>query len=116
MESGQTAQNFETLKRIDSEGNEFWFARALGKALGYRDFRNFTKVIEKAVVACESTGHKAFDHIVEVNEMIETEKKRFKNLRIKKMINCQQGLVLRSKSSDLEAQMAGYLEELGYGS
>jgi DNA-damage-inducible protein D len=74
MESGQTAQNFETLKKIDSEGNEFWFARALGKALGYRDFRNFTKVIEKVVVACESTGYKAFDHIVEVNEMIETGK------------------------------------------
>jgi hypothetical protein len=32
------------------------------------------------------------------------------------MINCQQGLVLRSKSSDLEAQMAGFLEELGYDS
>ncbi|WP_339721304.1 hypothetical protein [Marinomonas primoryensis] len=30
------------------------------------------------------------------------------------MINCQQGLVLRSKSRDLEAQMAGFLDELGF--
>lgn len=30
------------------------------------------------------------------------------------MINCQQGLVLRPKSSDLEAKTAGFLEELGF--
>lgn len=66
--------NFETLKQIDAEGNEFWYARALSKALGYTDFRNFSKVIEKAATACEASGHNVSDHVVEVNEMINTGK------------------------------------------
>ena len=40
-------QSFEDIKHIDKDGNEFWYARALGKLLGYSDFRNFIKVIEK---------------------------------------------------------------------
>lgn len=63
--------NFETLKQIDAEGNEFWYARALSKALGYTDFRNFSKVIEKAATACEASGHNVRDHVVELNEMVE---------------------------------------------
>lgn len=66
--------NFETLKQIDAQGNEFWYARALSKTLGYTDFRNFSKVIEKAATACKASGHKVSDHVVEVNEMINTGK------------------------------------------
>ncbi len=63
-------QSFEDIKQIDKEGNEFWYARALGKLLGYSDFRNFTKVIEKAKEACINSGHGISEHIVEVNEQL----------------------------------------------
>jgi len=63
-------QNFEQIKQVDEYGNEFWYARALAKILDYADFRNFTKVIHKAISACEASGNKASDHIVEVNEMV----------------------------------------------
>lgn len=63
-------QNFEQIKQIDEYGNEFWYARALAKILDYADFRNFTRVIKKAISACEASGNKALDHIVEVNEMV----------------------------------------------
>ena len=63
-------QNFEQIKQIDEYGNEFWYARALAKILDYADFRNFTKVIHKAISACEASGNKASDHLVEVNEMV----------------------------------------------
>lgn len=64
-------QDFESIKQMDEQGREFWFARALGKLLEYSDFRNFTNVIEKARIACEVSGNKASDHIVDVTEMID---------------------------------------------
>lgn len=64
-------ESFESIKQLDEQGNEFWYARALAKLLDYRDFRNFTKVIEKAKTACEASGYAVSDHVVELTEMIE---------------------------------------------
>ena len=66
----QHHQTFEEIKQIDKNGNEFWHARALAKLLDYTDFRNFTKVIDKAKEACINSGFDVNDHIVEVNEEI----------------------------------------------
>lgn len=63
-------QSFEDIKQVDKNGSEFWYARTLGKLLGYRDFRNFSKVIEKAKKACINSKYTLPDHIVEVNEMV----------------------------------------------
>ncbi|MBL7002491.1 MAG: DNA damage-inducible protein D [Gammaproteobacteria bacterium] len=69
-----STQTFEQLKQVDEHGNEFWYARPLSKILGYTDFRNFIKVVNKAIVACESSGNAVSDHIVEVNELIKSGK------------------------------------------
>lgn len=51
-------------------GVEFWFARDLQGVLGYTKWDNFRKVVEGAMVACETSGHKASDHFPEVGKMI----------------------------------------------
>ena len=66
----QHHQTFEEIKQIDQNGNEFWYARELAKLLGYSDFRNFTKVIEKAREACVNSGFNPDEHLVEINEEI----------------------------------------------
>ncbi len=63
-------QSFEEIKQVDKTGNEFWYARALGKLLGYSDFRNFINVVEKAKEACINSGQDISDHIVEVTEVV----------------------------------------------
>ncbi len=63
-------QSFEDIRQVDQNGNEFWYARALGKLLGYSDFRNFTKVVEKAKEACVNSGQDISDHLVEVTEVV----------------------------------------------
>jgi DNA-damage-inducible protein D len=63
-------KSFEDIKQVDKNGNEFWYARALGKLLGYSDFRNFKKVIEKAKEACENSRQSVSDHLVEVTEVV----------------------------------------------
>jgi len=69
--SYESHQTFEDIKQVDSNGTEFWYARALAKVLEYSDFRNFIKVIDKAKEACVNSGFEVADHIVEVNEEIE---------------------------------------------
>ena len=52
------------------EGIEYWFARDLQVLLNYGEWRNFLKVIEKAKIACKSSGQNIIDHFVDVNKMV----------------------------------------------
>lgn len=45
-------KTFENIKHIDELGNEYWEARELQEILGYKEWRYFSAVIEKAQVAC----------------------------------------------------------------
>jgi DNA-damage-inducible protein D len=49
---------------------ECWSARDLQEVLGYTEWRNFLKVIEKAKAACENAGVPMSDHFVDVNKMV----------------------------------------------
>jgi len=46
---------FENIKRIDENGNEYWSARELQKILEYKDWRNFNKVIDKAIISANTS-------------------------------------------------------------
>jgi DNA-damage-inducible protein D len=61
---------FEQIKETDENGNEFWGARKLSKALEYTDFRNFLAVINKAKEACKNSGQPVENHLVDFNEMV----------------------------------------------
>lgn len=63
---------FESLKHVDESGVEYWLARELQSALEYDEWRNFKRVIEKAVSAANQSKTPAQDHFVEINKMIET--------------------------------------------
>jgi len=47
---------FESIRRTNSAGNEFWSSRDFAKVLGYADYRNFQSVIESARTACFNSG------------------------------------------------------------
>ncbi len=52
-----TEKNFEDIKHIDEHGNEFWEARELQQILGYKEWRYFSSVIEKAQIACSQSNN-----------------------------------------------------------
>ncbi|WP_348980870.1 BRO family protein [Dehalobacter sp. MCB1] len=64
-------KSFESIKHIRESGNEFWYARELAKVLDYTEWRNFQKVIDRAILACKNSGLSVLDHFVEVNKMVE---------------------------------------------
>ena len=72
--SRYTDNIFESIKHLDEYGNEYWYARELQKALDYKDWRNFEKVIDKAIVSANNSISNRKDWVVEVNKPIKTGK------------------------------------------
>jgi DNA-damage-inducible protein D len=62
---------FESIKHINEYDQEYWTARELQNVLEYKEWRNFTKIINKAIDACEISGNAVSDHFVEVNKMVD---------------------------------------------
>ena len=62
---------FDKIRHTDEDGKEYWLARELATAVGYKDFRNFKGLIEKAQKLCTQNNAKTEDHFVEATEMVE---------------------------------------------
>lgn len=52
-----TEKIFEDIKHIDDSGNEYWEGRELQQVLGYKEWRYFSSVIEKAQIACSQSNN-----------------------------------------------------------
>ena len=57
-------KDFESHANKTKNKIEFWFARDLQHLLGYQEWRNFNKVIDKAKTACEISGQKIKNHLI----------------------------------------------------
>ena len=75
-----TNKIFEEIKHIDDEGHEYWFARELQKVLGYRDWRNFDRVIDKAIVSANISYPNKNYWGVEVNTPIKSGKGKIERI------------------------------------
>jgi DNA-damage-inducible protein D len=64
-------KRFEDIKRLRTDGSEFWYARELALVLDYTQWRNFTKVIDKAMIACNNSGHDIVYDFAEVSKIVE---------------------------------------------
>ena len=53
---------FENIKHIEKNGDEYWEARELQQILGYKEWRYFSTVIEKAQIACSQSNDNINSH------------------------------------------------------
>lgn len=60
----------EKSKKKAKNGVEYWRARDLQEILGYSEWRNFSKVIEKAKRSSRENGRDNTNHFVESNKMV----------------------------------------------
>ena len=65
---------FGNIKHVDEYGNEYWYARELQKVLEYKDWRNFHKVIDKAIISANNSISNREDWVVEIDKPIKTGK------------------------------------------
>ena len=64
-------KTFESIKKLHDNGVEFWYARELASVLEYAKWENFSKVIDRAMLACKNSGYAVSDHFPEVRKMVE---------------------------------------------
>lgn len=63
-------ESFESIRKIDENGMEWWNSRDLSKILTYSDYRAFVDVMRKAWRACHNSGVDPNNHFVVINEMV----------------------------------------------
>ncbi|MCL2712611.1 MAG: DNA damage-inducible protein D [Methanomassiliicoccaceae archaeon] len=63
-------EQFENIKRTRDDGSEHWSARELAPVLGYTEWRNFSKVIDKAMIACSNSGRNTIYDFVDVDKIV----------------------------------------------
>lgn len=63
-------ETFESIKKIDENGNEWWSSRELAKVLTYVNYKYFLEVMRKAWSAAANSGVNPADHFVVYNEMV----------------------------------------------
>ena len=106
-------QGFEQIKRTDEDGNEYWFARELAPVLEYAEWRNFSKVIDRAMLACRNSGFNAADHFIEISKTVEmpTKPRKIGFTDVSKTKNLEIGFVEVNKTkmkSIIEYKLSRY--------
>ena len=66
----KTEKDFESIKHVDENGTEFWYARELMTMLEYSKWGNFIKVIDKAKESCKNSNFNIIDHFADVGKMV----------------------------------------------
>ncbi len=67
----QEYKSFEAIKHTADDGTEFWYARELSEILEYVQWRNFSKVLERAMLACKNSGYEIVNHFADVSKIVE---------------------------------------------
>ena len=98
---------FESIKHIDQNGNEYWYARELSKVLEYRDWRNFQKVVDNAIVFAKNSVSNNGGWVVEVNKPIKTGKGKEKLIKDYKLSRYICYLIFQNADSSKEVVALG---------
>ncbi len=64
-------KNFESIKKVDKNGVEFWQARELMPLLGYGKWEKAEDVIARAARACVNSGQTVDNHFHRMGKMVE---------------------------------------------
>lgn len=70
MKLAQLAQTLEDIRHSE-HANEYWYARELYPLLGYKAWRNFLPVIERAILSSGESGNSPQDHFAGVRKMVD---------------------------------------------
>ena len=102
-----TNDTFENIRHIDDYGNEYWYARELQKVLEYKDWRNFQKVIDKAILSANNSISNEEDWVVEVNKPIKTIKGKEEFIKDYKLSRYICYLIVQNADSNKEVVALG---------
>ena len=62
--------DFESIKKQNEKGQEYWTSRELSTALGYSTYQKFTRTLNKAIMIANTKGLNMTDHFNQMVEMV----------------------------------------------
>ena len=62
--------DFEQIKKLEEDGQEYWTSREVCNALGYSTYQKFTRILNKAIAVANGKGMKTADHFNQTVEMV----------------------------------------------
>ena len=62
--------DFEQIKKLEEDGQEYWTSRELCNALGYSTYQKFTRILNKAIAVANGKGMNTADHFNQTVEMV----------------------------------------------
>ena len=66
---GKAYKKFEDIKHTEN-GIEFWYARELMEVLEYSQWKNFSKVIDRAMIACDNSSINVAEQFADIGKLI----------------------------------------------
>lgn len=70
VEYRHTMDALESCRHTSSGGSEYWLAKEVQPVLGYKEWRNFEGVVERAWESMKASGTDPSHHIVGTNKMV----------------------------------------------
>ena len=64
-------RQFENIKYLIQDQIEYWSVREVAAVLNYSQWRNFQKVIDRAMISWENSGHELTYDFAEVSKIVE---------------------------------------------
>ena len=107
IETNYTNNIFENIKHVDECGNEYWLARDLSKVLEYKDWRNFQKVIDKAITSAQNSVSFEENWIVEITKPIKTGKGKEEFIKDYKLTRYKCYLIVQNADPSKEVVAMG---------
>ena len=62
--------DFEQIKKLAEDGQEYWTSRELCNALGYSTYQKFTRILNKAIAVANGRGMETAGHFNQTVEMV----------------------------------------------
>jgi len=63
-------KDFESIKKIDGNGIEYWEARELMPLLSYEKWQNAEEVVKRGILACVQSGQDVANHFTKISKMV----------------------------------------------
>lgn len=123
--------SFESLKKRNRHGIEFWSARDLQSCLGYTEWRKFENTIKKAIESCKQSGNDPKHHFVGADNPITSGKGRVQMVkdyhlsrfacyliaqngdpRKPEIANAQKYFAIQTRRQEISDEMAADIERL----
>ena len=94
---------FEDIKHFDEYGNEYWYARELQRVLEYKNWRNFNRVIDKAIISANISYPNENYWGVEVSTPINSGKSKIEYIKDYKLSRYACYLIAQNGNSHMKA-------------